>query len=225
MSYYRIPSYELDSRRRYYKQNPDVLGIFSRENDERRREGVGKGWTYTQEREHAQNFKPLGADWTYENDGDFLLDFLRDPPSRARSGSRSRGYRHPGDRSKSLRTCSTCKKLESHYGNLHTNPHKLAAAAESCMVCELLAKACKDAGATEEEEVQVTLPMNSEGAVFLMLHVGLGTYLFLSFPDSLAQTDHNFRTGRVSPGHPNWHPPVACAWRDQPLRPLPCLAP
>ncbi len=60
------------------------------------RRGVGKGWTYTQEREHAQNFKPLGADWTYENDGGFLLGIPQGPSVSRLVHGRVLGVSSPG---------------------------------------------------------------------------------------------------------------------------------
>ncbi len=96
------------------------------------------------------------------------------------------------------------------------------------MVSELLAKACRDAGAHEEEEVQVTLLMSArEGVVFLILHVGLGTYLFLSFPGLWhCKLHHNLTgPGGVSRVIPIGIPPLHVRGETSHFEALPCLAP
>ncbi len=221
MTYYGINHYDQQYRRDFYKLYPDALGLFHRETDKRRREAVGKGWTYVQEREHAKNFESLGADWTYEHDGIFLLDFLRDPKAQSRPSSDSRGY--SGSKSKAAPSCGTCGKLGRWFDTLETNLDELAVAAKRCTVCGLLAKGCRDAGALSEE-VKVEVRMNSEGVVAFVLEVGLGRVSFSLevFQPRLSTSLHLHRGGRLS-RHPDRDPAVARG--GQPFRPLPRVAP
>ncbi len=163
MTYYGFSSDEMEWRQSHFKKEPGSLGIFSREHDKRRSEGIGKGWSSMKTREHVINFKALGADWTYENDGGFVLGFLRNHP-----GPLSRGQPATSP------PCDTCAELSDPYDTLRTSPKELSAASETCKVCGLLSQACRDSGATDEEEVQATVRMNTDGVAFLMLRVGSG---------------------------------------------------
>ena len=74
-----------------------------------------------QEREQAQNFEPLGADWTYESDGIFLLNFFRNPESQSPPLSNSQGYSCLGNESKASPSCKTCKALERWFDTLEAS--------------------------------------------------------------------------------------------------------
>ncbi|KLU84476.1 hypothetical protein MAPG_03518 [Magnaporthiopsis poae ATCC 64411] len=167
MTYYGISPDEMDGRRSHYEQHPDDFGIYHDERGERHVEWIGEERPLVKGREFERKNALLRDDeWTYENDGTFVLDFLR---SQSRPSSQYTFTSPP---------CDTCAKL-SRRTILRTMPDKLLTASKCCKLCGLLAQGFMDSGAPDDEEVEVALRMDSDGVVFLMLRVESGPWISL----------------------------------------------
>ena len=59
MTYYGISSDEMEWRRSMLEEDPKRIAMYHLERDKRRSEGVGKGWSYMQEREFNKYFVRL----------------------------------------------------------------------------------------------------------------------------------------------------------------------